>query len=71
MLNYLLKKKNVIFVEGFSFCEFTSYPNIVFIGINESEVLRKKIRPLLCKDIRVIYENGFLKIIYKTELYYF
>lgn len=74
MLNYLLKKKNVIFVERFSFCEFTSYPNIVFIGINESEVLRRKIRPLLCKDIkdiRVIYENGFLKIIYKTEVYYF
>ncbi|WFX95801.1 hypothetical protein [Citrobacter braakii] len=74
MFNYLLKRKNVNFVEGFSFCEFTSYPNIVFIGINESEVLRRQIRPLLCKDIkdiRVIYENGFLKIIYKTEVYYF
>lgn len=71
MFNYFLKRKNVIFVEDFSFCEFYSYSNIVFIGINESEVLRRKINTLLHKDIRVLYEDGFLKVIHKTEVYYF
>ena len=71
MFNCFLKRKNVIFVEGFILCEFTSYSNIVFIGVYESDVLRKKINPLLSKDVRVLYEDGFLKVIHRTEIYYF
>ncbi|GEM_PF-6356938 len=66
-----MKNKDIYSIDDFTFCKTYSYPKLILLGLNEKSFYEAQQDMILSNCIKAKYENGYLLMINKFNIYYF